>query len=37
LVVVMQGGSGSAQASGRIAAALGLRMGFHAPDTTELY
>jgi hypothetical protein len=36
LVVVMQGGGGSAQASRRIAAALGPRVGFHAPDTTNL-
>ena len=36
VVVVIQGGSGSAQASGRIAVALGSRVSFHAPDTTEL-
>jgi hypothetical protein len=35
-MVVMQGGDGSTQTSGRRAAALGLRVGFHAPDTTDL-
>src|SRR5689334_1570166 len=32
----MQGSGGSTQTRGRIAAALGPRVGFHAPDTTDL-
>jgi hypothetical protein len=32
----MQGGRSAAQASRRIAAALGSRVGFHAPDPTDL-